>query len=337
MSPPKDVLADARWLPSHLDAARAALTFFWLPRERHAQVPFLTDEYLQPLAPPSVELSLADARSIAGADTAGPHYIFHSAFCRSTLLARVLDIPGTSMGLKEPQLLNELAASARRHQLGEDMLRLTVRLLGRPFGPREAVVVKPSNAANLLAEPLLRADARSKAILLYAPLPRFLRSIASKGMWGRIWARRLFTTLRRDPSPEFGFSEAELFEQTDLQAAALAWLLHHSHFARLSSQFPDRIRTLDSETLLARKADCLAALARHLGLGLDERQCAELANSPIFAEHSKEIGRSFDPEDASMEPIPLIDEEIQMVASWTKAVAEHIGLSLDPPAEPLLA
>ena len=34
-----------------------------------------------------------------------PHFIFHSAFCCSTLLARAFDIEGQSIGLKEPTIL----------------------------------------------------------------------------------------------------------------------------------------------------------------------------------------------------------------------------------------
>jgi hypothetical protein len=42
--------------------------------------------------------------------TAPLHFVFHTAFCCSTLLARALDVPGSSMGLKEPSVLVDFAS-----------------------------------------------------------------------------------------------------------------------------------------------------------------------------------------------------------------------------------
>ena len=91
------------------------------------------------------------------------------------------------MGLKEPEILNELAEGMRARALSEEALRTVVQLLARPFASGEKVVIKPSNVVNVLAPSLLELDPGSNAIFLFAPLPRFLRSIADKGLWGRRW------------------------------------------------------------------------------------------------------------------------------------------------------
>ncbi|MDQ3143835.1 MAG: hypothetical protein M3Q57_03015 [Pseudomonadota bacterium] len=235
-------------------------------------------------------------------------------------------------------MVNELTLLLRQGKLDRPLLRTVMALLSRPFAPGEAMIVKPSNEANLLIEPLMRMEERSKGILLYAPLPRFLGSIARKQLWGRLWARRLFVSLRQDFKLSLGLSEAELFGQTDLQIAALAWLHHHAQFESLLSKFPGRFRTLDSETFLAKRAETLAAIGDHFELAVEPRRWREISKSGVFAKHSKEIGTAFSPEtetarDAAM---PLIEEEIEMVTSWAGAVAGQLGLSLDL-SDPLLA
>jgi len=238
------------------------------------------------------------------------------------------------MALKEPQILNELADAARGQALTADVLRLVVDLLARPFEEGERVVIKPSNVVNVLAPTLIDANQESRAVFLYAPLPRFLGSVAAKGLWGRRWVRRLFAQLLRDTGVQFGLSGGEQFELSDLQIAALAWLMHHAQGAALVGQFPGRVLTLDSEVFLARKAEALEAVGRHFGLQMDRGRAEQIARGPVFATHSKELGRKFDPEE-SLEPRPtvaVIDEEIAMVDTWARTVAQHIGLPMELPA-----
>ena len=334
MSPPEDfaqLLSEPEWLPAHWDPS-GKVRFVRLERQRHGDVTFLSDEYLGPLNLPASSAALSDLRAEGSAPS--PQYIFHSAFAASTLLARALDLPGIATGLKEPEILNELAEAMRVRALPGDALRLITQLLARPFGPGEKVVIKPSNVVNVLAPSLLKLDPGSNAIFLYAPLPRFLRSIADKGLWGRRWVRRLHALVARDTGLDFGLSAAEQFELTDLQVAALAWLMQHAQGAALAARFPDRVRTLDSETFLSERARTIEATARHFGLAIDESKAAEIAAGPAFATHSKEIGRAFDPEAALQPkaPLPVVDEEIAMVAQWTRSVADHAGIAIDFPA-----
>lgn len=328
----KTIVTDARWLPSRL-VPESAMEFVWLPREDQSKISFLADQYLQDRDLTTVRLSLADVRSELPRAARGCHYIFHSAFCCSTLLCRALNVPGASFGLNEPQIMLELARLMRQGKLDQPLLNNVQTLLSRPFGPNEVSIVKPGNEANLLIDPLMRLDERSKGILLYAPLPQFLRSIARKQLWGRCWGRRLFLLLRQDHPLSLGFSDAELFEQTDLQVAAMAWLHHQVHFASILSRFPGRFRTLDSDTFLAGRAQCLTAIGDYFELGVEAGRWAEISESEVFTRHSKEIGRDFSPETEALlaAEMPLIDEEIEMVNSWATTVADRMGLSLDLP------
>lgn len=99
------------------------------------------------------------------ADAPTQRYIFHVSFCGSTLLARLLDIPGCALVLREPNCLADLANQraaadvANREIAGwAKALAAAERHLARPWGDHEPVIVKPSNWANNLV-PQLCVDA----------------------------------------------------------------------------------------------------------------------------------------------------------------------------------
>ena len=327
-----DVAADARWLPVHWHSANDTIDFAWIERDAHSALSFLSEEYWRPLDPATVSLPRSTVPEPAPNHA---HYIFHSAFCCSTLLTRALNVPGKAMGLNEPGVLIDLASAAQQRRLSHEALQSVTRLLARPFSQGETIAIKPGNEANVLAHAILGLAPDSRALFLYAPLPRFLASVARKGMWGRIWARRLFATLRVQTGVDFGLADAELWQLTDLQVAALSWLMHHAQGAAMLAAFPERVRSLDSETFLANRAETLDALGVHFGIALDGK---EIAAGPAFKSHSKEIGRAVDPE-APLEPrvpIPTVDEEIAMVASWAESMATHVGIVLELPRQSAL-
>jgi hypothetical protein len=264
------------------------------------------------------------------------HYIFHSAYCCSTMLARAFDIEGVSMGLKEPLILNDLSGWRSRGASGTELaegLDSALRLLARPFGAGEAVVVKPSNLINPFATAMLAMRPQARALLLYAPLPLFLGSIAKKGMWGRLWVRELFVKLSRDGFLDYGFSPEEVLRQTDLQIAAIGWLGQHRFFAALAGRFPERVRTLDSETLVARPAAVIERLAALYALPLDRDDAARIAVGEAFTRHSKG-GENFGREQRQAEQrdaAAVHAEEIEKVTIWAEAVASSAGQSLTLP------
>ncbi|HEX9946878.1 MAG TPA: hypothetical protein VGA98_04990 [Allosphingosinicella sp.] len=329
---PTAVARDATWLPHRYDESQDAVHFLRLTREEHRSVTFITDEYI-PAEAPRLVLRRSDVAAAAG-PPAPLHFIFHSAYCCSTLMARAVDIEGTSMGLKEPLILNDLTGWRRR---GADprrlaaMLDTVLALLAQPFAPGESVVVKPSNVLNALAAAMLGLRPRSNAILLYAPLPDFLRSIAKKGLWGRRWVRELFIGQLRDGIVDLGLDEQHYLDLTDLQIAAAGWLAQHALFSALIGRFgPARVRALDSATLMARPAEVMARLSDLFGLGLEERGIETVLAGPAFTTHSKSnAGFSAADRLAEQSDAALVHaDEIEKVAIWAEAVAGAAGVSM---------
>jgi hypothetical protein len=326
------VARDPAWLPNRYDESRDLVHFVRLTREEHRSVTFITDEYISPDAPRLV-LRRSDVAAAAG-PPAPIHFIFHSAYCCSTVLARAVDIEGVSMGLKEPLILNDLVGWRRR---GADPGRLgaildsTLSLLARPFAPGEAVVVKPSNVLNSIAPAMVALRPQSRAILLHAPLPDFLRSIARKGLWGRRWVRELFIGQLRDGMVDLGLGEQHYLDLTDLQVAAAGWLAQQGAFARLVERFgAARVRTLDSGTLMARPGEAMRALSDLFGFGLDEAAIEGILAGPAFTSHSKSnagfsaADRLAEQRDAALTHA----DEIEKVAVWAEAVAAAAGVPM---------
>jgi hypothetical protein len=332
------IATDATWLANRYDESQDAVHFVRLTREEHRAVTFITDEYISAEAP---RLVLRRSDVAAAGPPAPLHFIFHSAYCCSTLLARAVDIEGVSMGLKEPLILNDMVGWRRRgadpRQLGA-ILDSVLTLLARPFAPGEAVVVKPSNVINSLAPAMLGLRPQSNAILLYAPLPDFLRSIARKGLWGRRWVRELFIGQLRDGIVDLGLDEQHYLDLTDLQVAAASWLAQHSVFARLIDRFgPTRVRALSSATLLERPGEAMAGLSDLFGLGLDAEAIEGVLAGPAFTSHSKS-NAGFSAADRLAEQrdaAAVHADEIEKVAVWAEAVAATAGVSMQLKA-PLL-
>lgn len=326
-----DAVRDARWLAHRFDPGQDAFHLIHVDRAAHDRATFLTDEFL----PASDPVVVRRADAIAAAPPRAPlHFIFHSGYCCSTLLARAFDRPGLAMGLKEPVVLNDITGWRRRGGKGPDMaevLRDALALLARPFGAGEAVVAKPSTAVNVLAPAMMTLSPDSTAVLLHAPLRTYLASIAKKNLDGRLWARKLLTGMMDDGLAPKLFTARDYLGQTDLQVAAVGWLGQQALFQDLLRRFgPARVRLLDSATLMAAPAEALADIAALFRLPLDAAGVRELADGPVFRRHSK-YDAEFDATDRAAEhrdAAATHADEIEKVSVWAEKVAETLNVPL---------
>lgn len=323
-------LTDPEWLAHRYDPNHDAVHFVQASRTRRRATPFLTDACLQP-GPPLVETRSV---ALAARPKAPAQFIFHSAFCCSTLLAAALDIPGAATSFKEPVILNDVVGwmhrGGERRQIGE-ALDGALHLM-TPFDGDRAAVIKPSNVSNGLATAMLTLRPEAHAVLMYAPLRPFLASIARKGMEGRLWVRDLLAKQLLEGFGQLGFEPRDCLLHTDLQAAAVGWLAQHQLFAALAARWPDRVRTLDSEALIARPRDHLAAAAALFGLTLEAGQIDAIV-SDVFARNAKD-GASFALGQRAAEAeagAALHADEIDKVAIWAEAVAKNAGVELRLP------
>lgn len=332
----KDVALDPHWLPHTYDVQGANLTFVDVPREQRDRLMFLSDEHFagnfRKLAFPVAAI----AEEVKSAERAPLHFIFHTSFCCSTLLARAFEMPGVSAALKEPDVFINLGNRLIRSndKPNRDRLELVLRLLERPFKAGERVVVKPSNFGNRLIDIILAERPDSRAVLLYSDVGTFLRSLLKRGMFGRIFGRRLFNQLSNWTSLRLGYSPDEVFEQTDVQVAALAWLMQIHHFDAIATAFgPSRVMVLDSSSLLEDPVTALDEVQALFGMNLDRSKVEAIAAGPVFAKHSKFSDRDYGAEEREKEHRAVSDansEELEMVVQWIKAIAARFEVPLRP-------
>lgn len=327
------IVADPEWLAHRYDERQDSFQYRQVSRQRHAEVGFATDEYLGMEVEPVV-IGRAEAAALLR-DQAPIHFIFHSAFCASTMLVRALDVPGSAMGISEPVILNDMVGWRRR---GADVRRHgavmndVIGQLSRSWGKGEAVVVKPSSVFSGLSMGAMALRPQAKALLLYAPIGEFLLSVARKGMWCRLWARELLEGLLEEGMVDLGFEPRDYLRHTDLQAAAVGWLAQHRQFHRIARQFgPDRIATLDSETLTGDPAAAVAKVAKHFDLAV--QQPSNYETHPALTRNSKS-GTAFERGERQLDQArarEVYGDEIDKVSEWIRVVGERQGIALDLP------
>ena len=172
------MLADPRLLPHRIDRVLGRLTLVPTTGALLRQASFLDGRSEFGNGTPRT-LPLAQRVEVSGPD----RFVFHTAFCGSTLLTRLLDRAGAVLALREPQCLIDLAdwhAAGVDAQFGP-ALELAAALLRRRWQPGEAVVVKPTNWCNNLVPALLAPGRDVRAVFVTMDLPAFLRAVFRGG------------------------------------------------------------------------------------------------------------------------------------------------------------
>lgn len=342
--PVGELVRDPRWFPEDFHAARQLLSFVEADRSELARQPFLDHRWKQDQLPRR-QAALADvAAELPGSAPPRLDFIWHTSFCCSTLLTHALDRPGRCLALSEPLVLVSIADAKRAALLdqGWQLSRLpeiVLRLLARPETARATVLVKPSNFANILLADAARL-ARGKSLLLYSDLPSFLYSVLRSGLPLRKYVRRLFSNLIGQMRDALPWSQAEIFQMSDLEIAALAWHLQILEFQGASRLLgPARSASLDGDALLADPAGVLKALDAFYGLGLGDEHIAAVVAGPLLKQHSKAPTVAFDAKRRA-EQLELakrqFGRDVERVVEWSYTASPLTPRGLPVP-NPLVA
>lgn len=341
MTNPDAILSDPAWFPEGLDTGRDIIRFARVTREGLASTPFL-DQRMAPIITGRTELRLSEAMAAWKGGKARkplmPAFLFHSAFCCSTLLARALDAPGTCLALKEPDILMQLANALRvddslkRNPDGAQALSSFVfALLARPFATGERVLVKPTNSANNLIEPVRRSGAR--ALILYGDLRSFLVSVIKKGEPCKGFMRLQYNIFSLDAGGLAAIPHRQAMGLTDLQVAALVWRHQMEEFS--SHLDADAgLASLDFKHLLAEPAPVLKAVSRQLKLRLTDAQIAAAATGPVFRENSKAADEAYDPKTRGQDEATLEAanrDTLDLIDPWAQNLTLRRTIALPLP------
>lgn len=320
------LLADPHWFPVHFDLGADSLTLLKTSRDALSAAPFL-DQRFYSNSDVFQTIRLSDAVD-ANVDHAQLSWIFHTAFCCSTLMARALDVDGKVLALKEPDILMQLANARRMaNQNGHsekqisDLESLILNLLGRRFSSGEQVVIKPTNPANpVIKIALSRGDS---CLLMTSPLSEFLISVVKKGEGCRGFVRTLYNIFSLDGTGLSQLPHRQAMTFTDLQVAALVWQHQLEELTASAEQYPHDVRAIDGTLFPNEPETYLAAASEFLGLGFDEADLQSQISGPVFKTNAKFSGESYDSNVRSNEAEHVRTthrEALEAVLSWQSSI-----------------
>jgi hypothetical protein len=307
-----DVIGNAAWFPDNVDFNRGTFGFVRTDRKALAKESFLDSRWNRST------LSRVDIPipAVSSATERLPrpelNFIWHTAFCCSTLIARCLDAENVNLSLKEPQILIPLAEAKRGGRQISGASDAVFKLLARG---REQVVVKPTNAVNNLVPDALRTT-DGRMLFLYSDCRSFLISTAKKGEMGRIFARKLFGLFAADGHGQAKWPWQTLFELSDMQVAALVWHMQIAEFRR--SWDAARSAALNCDDFLSHPRETLEKLNAFFALGLPASRLD--AALPLLARNAKDTNESFSAERRAIEAndtAKTFNGELDTVVEWS--------------------
>ena len=293
------LMFDPEFYPFAWHPADACTEFLIVDEDLLDRAPFV-DQRIASHARGQFSVDTAQLLELAGQlPPARLSFVFHTAFCCSTLLARSLAACEAFFALKEPQLLRCL--SDLRHREGPPvndwapLLTAHLRLLARPYAGGGHVVIKASNVANNLLPDVLRHLPRSRVVLLHGPLEDFLVSCLKKpeSTQAKIPALLERVTGYGDFLARFPqFADTRRFEF--LQQCALLWLVQHHDALAHARSAAERVLPLDFRSLLDHPRETLQEVGRFLGHEPDSRDLLAMTGANVMGRHAKDLNLPFD-------------------------------------------
>ena len=318
-SPAQEIVRDARWLAQALDPNSGLVRLIEMNRETYRAASFLDDRMLQSPVQ-SITLPFAEiAAAILGNAREDARWIFHIGHVGSTLVARLLGELEGVLAVREPRILRDLAAAARR----EPLLPGVRTLLSRTFAPDETALVKATSFVSEIAAELVPTGER--ALFLFAQPRAYIASILAgenslkeMAVLADDRARRMVGRVRglSGDSPAHLAAAAWACEMTALEAAAEAMTDRHIQWA-------------DFDTLLGDMEGALAQLAAFFGFPASAERVREIATGPLMGRYSKALEFDYSPSlrrDLIAQEIQLQGRDIDDAVAMLEAAANNSRL-----------
>lgn len=220
------------------------------------------------------------------------YYIFHVAFCGSTLLARSLDRRHLCLSYKEPMALAQYSQNGG--ELPPDVrarvLRGIVTSLSKTFHTGEVPLIKLNNLCSFAVGELLESNPRSRGLFLYSDLRTFLCSILPFPE-RRAWVHQYLAITSRLAEPAGILTGVDVTDTSDAEATACLWLQQMLNYLDLVNAGNDSVASLHSELFLGQPERALSAVNDFFGLGISEDDVTRIVSGDTFNTYSKPVPR----------------------------------------------
>ncbi len=244
------------------------------------------------------------------------HFIFHVGHVGSTLLSRLMGEHRGLFSLREPALLRDVASGALTGRL-----HALLALFSRTWRPEQTALIKATSFVSEIAPELLAQTPGSRAILLTATPPAYLRSILG-GDASCQEAQALAPLRQRRLERRLGSAvqAASLGEQI-----AMNWLCEATALAALADLHPERVLWLDFDRLLADPVTLLSKAFRHLDADASALDLRGLVEGPIMRQYAKGPEHAYDAalrQSVQAEAERTFGGEVRSGMTWLQRTAE---------------
>ncbi len=263
------------------------------------------------------------------------NFIFHTSFCRSTLMSKALHVDNVNFSLKEPSVLLSLAESIRFTQgmnnpaMRKVALPVILKLITGLIHENESVLIKPTNFANNILPEVVSSGA--KVLLMYSDLKSYLISILKYGESGRGFARQLYTRLMVDCDKYKNMKPQQALLLTDLQIATMVWRQQMELFVEMLTIAPDgQIATLSSEVFKNNQSKTLQSAFDFFEIQVSEDIVESIINGPVFQQHSKSH-KNVDNESIERQTLAVenkYQDEIEATLKWAEKFKIQFDVTL---------
>ena len=256
-------LTDARWFAVDLHVPDRRFGILRVDEALVDRAPFLDTRMPVALA----DAIQVPADTVSAASPPRVAWLFHTSFCASTLLARALHVAPHTVCLKEPLVLRRLADARKGGWPIDGLLERTLHLLGRPWHPGGAVVIKPTHVALNIAVDLMRATPDSRGVIMTSSRTDFMISNLKKLPESQAKIPELVKRAMTASGFAARLSPAALQPPDLICAAGLQWAAQRELMQNaIDTIGASRLRALDAAPYLAQVAQATVACATWLQL-----------------------------------------------------------------------
>ena len=251
------------------------------------------------------------------------HYIFHLAYCCSTLLARYFEECRSHLVLKEPAVLSNCASKSSGTTYSDDLRLVAISwLLGRVYPEQDIVVIKPNVPVNTIATQVLALDTTASGTFIVHGLEACITSII-KYQWRidrvRAWNKVVY---RR------GHGGAPTIKPDFLdgvQTAAYWWIENMLLAMEFERANPTRAIIVRANDIAERPEQVLIRISGLPGMEKIHSRVKEMTSGDVEKHYSKRSNVKYDLSDREAEIGRLLEtyaNEIKQARDW---LATHYG------------
>jgi hypothetical protein len=167
-------------------------------------------------------------------------YVFHTAFCGSTLLCRALHSAPEIVSLKEPNVLMDLslASTMLSKQQLSPYLETVLAELSQPWTEHGQVIIKPTNSCNRIVTDICRQSPDDRIVFMYSTLEEFLVSCLKKMPQAQVQLNLMARHLLPGSELEKACGIPRDTDFSIIEACVLVWHVSLEYFSRAIEMLP---------------------------------------------------------------------------------------------------